>query len=74
MKNIAYKKQNLNKITVKGILSDDGSYITYIDDDKNEQTIEISKCFKLMAGNEITFTLALKGEEDASEELMEEAD
>ena len=74
MKNMAYKKQNLNKITVKGILSDDGSFITYIDDDKNEQTIDVVKCFKLMAGNDITFTLALKGEEDASDELMEEAE
>lgn len=69
MKNISYKKTGLNKITVKGTLSADGTTITYIDDDKNQQDIEVSKCMKLMAGNEITFTVALKSDQDCSDEL-----
>ena len=71
MKNLSYKKVGTDKITVKGTLSTDGSTITYFDDDKNAQTIEVAKCMRLMAGNEITFTVALKSDEDCSKELEE---
>lgn len=69
MKNISYKKNEVSKISVKGILSNDATEITYIDDDKNEQTIEVKKCMKMMAGNEIVLTIALKNDTDLTEEL-----
>ena len=69
MKNLSYKKIETGKITVKGILSADGTTITYTDDEHNKQTIEVSKCMKLMAGNDIVFTVALKNDEDCSGEL-----
>lgn len=71
MKNVTYKKQKLDKISVKGLLSGDGAYITYEDEDKNAQTIEVAKCFKLMGGNTVTFSIALKNDEDCSEELSD---
>ena len=72
MKNLNYKKTGTRKITVKGILSTDGIFITYIDDDKEERTIEVSKCMQLMAGEEIVLSLALKSDEDCSDELEED--
>lgn len=69
MKNLNYKKSGTKKVTVKGILSIDGTFITYEDDDKNQQTIEVSKCLQLMAGEEIVLSIALKTDEDCSEEL-----
>ena len=69
MKNLSYKKIGTNKITVKGKLSSDGTKITYIDDDKDERVIEVSKCMQLMAGNDILLTIALKNDEDCSDEL-----
>ena len=69
MKNLSYKKVGTDKITVKGMLSADGKTIEYEDDDKVLQTIEVTKCMKLMAGNMITFTVQLKNDQDCSGEL-----
>lgn len=69
MKNLSYKKQTLDKISVKGVLSGDGTYITYEDQDGNAQTIEVAKYFKLMGGNTVTLSIALKDDKDCSEEL-----
>lgn len=72
MKNLSYKKSGIDKITVKGTLSEDCSTITYVDDNKDEQEIEVAKCLKFMAGKDIVFTMALKNDEDCSEELNHE--
>ena len=69
MKNLNYKKSDIQKITVKGLLSTDGSFVTYIDDNKDERTIEVSKLFAPMLGKEIAFSLGLKEDEDCSKEL-----
>lgn len=72
MKNLSYKKTNIDKLTIKGTLSDDGVSITYIDDDKDERVIDVDKCMKLFAGNDITLTMALKTETDEDIEENEE--
>lgn len=69
MKNLSYKKSDISKISVKGTLSEDATYITYLDDNKDEQTIDIAKCLNLMAGKEIVLNIALKTDEDCSKEL-----
>lgn len=39
-KNLTYKKTTTEKVTIKGVLSDDATTITYIED-KTEKTVTI---------------------------------
>jgi len=70
--NYTYKKNTTEKFNIKGLLSDDCKVITYIDGDKEEQTITVDKCFSKFGGMPIEFTLAIKSTEDLEDELEEE--
>ena len=72
MKNLSYIKSTSNKITVKGILSDGGTMITYEDADHNEQTVPVVKYLNAFDGQLVTFALATKIDEDLSDELEED--
>lgn len=49
-----------DKVSVKGQLSEDGSKITYLDEDKVEQEITIAECLKAFTNKEIEFNIQLK--------------
>ena len=72
MKNRKYERNIVNKITVKGELSADCSYVTFVNDDKEEETVPLMKCLKPFANKEIVFTLSDKITEDLEEEFEEE--
>ena len=43
MKNRKYERNTVTKVSVKGILSEDASFVTFINDDKEEQVISIEQ-------------------------------
>lgn len=53
-----------DKITVKGILSDDGTKITYVDENKDDQDITIAECLNVFKGKAIDFAVSEKSEEE----------
>lgn len=72
MQNYQYKKNTVTKFNIKGELSSDGRTIHYVNGDKEECTITVSKCFEKFAGEPIELTLALKTTEDLEDEFEEE--
>lgn len=46
-------------MSVKGTLSDDGTFITYLDEDKEEQNITVADCLRDFRGKEIAFSTSL---------------
>ena len=69
---LSYTKNVSTKISVKGILSEDGLRVTYLDDEKEEQEISISDCLKDFRGKEIAFTTPLTENVDLEIEPSEE--
>lgn len=64
MKNYSYNRKISDKLTVKGVLSEDGTEIKYIDDDKEEQIVSVEECMLHFAGQNINFTMTLNKDED----------
>lgn len=58
----------IDKVSVKGKLSEDGSTITYLDEDKLEQEITVAECLKAFVGENIDFTVSLKTEGELPDE------
>ena len=56
-----------DKVTVKGTLSEDGTVITYVDENKNEQEITVAECLKMFFGKIIDFSISEKSEEELLE-------
>lgn len=71
-KNISYRRSTADRLAIKGIVSADGTTITYNDDDNNEQIADIIKCAELFAGESVTITFALKGDSDISDQIIED--
>lgn len=59
-----------DKVAVKGILSEDGTTITYTYENKVEQDISVADCLKSFVGKPIDFSVSIKSED----ELLEEDD
>lgn len=57
-----------DKVTVKGMLSDDGTAITYVDENKNEQEITVLECLKMFFGKPIDFSISVKSEDELTED------
>lgn len=57
-----------DKVAVKGILSEDGTTITYTDENKIEQDISVADCLKTFVGKPIDFSVSIKSEDELSEE------
>ena len=57
-----------DKVSVKGMLSEDCTTITYLDEDKLEQEITIAECLKAFVGENIDFTVSLKTEGELPDE------
>ena len=54
--------------SVKGILSEDGTTITYTDENKIEQEITVADCLNIFKGKPIDFSVSIKSENDIPNE------
>ncbi len=52
-----------DKVTVKGILSEDGTTITYMND-KVEEDITVTECLKAFLGKPVDFSISVKSEDE----------
>ena len=69
-KQLNYKKTTSETITVKGILSDDATTITYLNEDKDEVTIPAQTLLEKFASQ--TVSLSIKTQTDEELEIEEE--
>lgn len=53
-----------DKISVKGMLSEDGTTITYKDENKVDQEITVADCLNIFKGKPIDFSVSIKSEDD----------
>ncbi len=61
---LSFKRNITDKLTVKGILSEDGTYITYTDENDSEQDVKVSDLLKAFINQPIEFGVSLKTDED----------
>lgn len=61
---LSFKRSMTDKLSVKGILSDDGTYITYTDENDTEQDVKVSDLLKTFINQPIEFGVSLKSDED----------
>ena len=57
-----------DKVSVKGMLSEDGTTITYTDENKIEQKITVADCLNIFKGKSIDFSVSIKSEDDIPSE------
>lgn len=69
MQNYSYKRNTVDKFSIKGTLSDDGRVITYVNGDKEEAEITVEKCFSNFGGQPIELNIAMKTTEDLEDEF-----
>lgn len=72
MQNYKYKKLVNSKFNIKGTLSEDGSFLTYINGDSEEKTIDILDCFRPFRGETLDVSISTKEEQDLTDEFEEE--
>ena len=53
-----------DKVSVKGMLSEDGTTITYTDENKIEQEITVADCLNTFKGKPIDFSVSIKSEDE----------
>ena len=56
-----------DKVSVKGVLSDDGTVITYMND-KVEEEITVTECLKAFLGKPVDFSISVKSEDELPDE------
>lgn len=56
-----------DKVSVKGVLSEDGTTISYMND-KLEEEITIAECLKTFLGKPVDFSISVKSEDELPEE------
>lgn len=69
---LSYTKKTDTKVTVKGTLSKDGTFITYLNEDKEDCEISIADCLRDFRGKEISFSTTLTENEDLEIEPSED--
>lgn len=57
-----------DKVSVKGMLSEDGTTITYTDENKIEQEITVADCLNIFKGRSIDFSVSVKSEDELTED------
>ena len=57
-----------DRVSVKGILSEDGITITYTDENKIDQEITVADCLKISKGKPIDFSVSIKSEDNIPSE------
>ena len=68
-KQLSYKKTTSETITVKGVLSDDATTITYLNEDKDEVTIPVQTLLDKFAS--LGVTISIKSQTDEELEIEE---
>lgn len=61
---LTFKRNITDKLSVKGVLSEDGTYITYTDENDTEQDVKVSDLLKVFINQPIEFGVSLKSDED----------
>lgn len=71
---LSFKRNITDKLSVKGVLSEDGTYITYTDENDTEQDVKVSDLLKAFINQPIEFGVSLKSDEDLDLIISEDAD
>lgn len=71
-KQFAYKKTITESMTVKGIVNEDATTITFINDEKDEVTVEIQELLDKFASQ--TVSLSIKTQSDEELDLEDDTD
>lgn len=71
---LQFKRSTTDKLSVKGVLSEDGSYITYTDENDAEQDVKVSDLLKSFINQPIEFGVSLKLDEDLDLVTSEDTD
>lgn len=71
---LSFKRNITDKLSVKGILSEDGTYITYTDENDSEQDVKVSDLLKAFINQPIEFGVSLKSDKDLDLITSEETD
>ena len=66
------KRNITDQLSVKGILSEDGTFVTYKDENDIEQEVKISDLLNAFKNQEINFSVSLKSDEDLNVIASEE--
>ena len=66
-KNLTYRRSTTEKVTIKGVLSDDAKTITYVED-KAEKTATIQDYLDKFASMAVEFSIGCKSDEDLADE------
>lgn len=61
---LQFKRNITDKLSVKGVLSEDGNFITYTDENDIEQDVKISDLLNAFKNQVIEFGVSLKSDED----------
>lgn len=69
---LQFKRNITDQLSVKGILSGDGAFVTYKDENDIEQEVKISDLLNAFKNQEINFTVSLKSEDDLNVITSEE--
>ena len=69
---LQFKRNITDKLSVKGILSEDGTFVTYKDENDIEQEVKISDLLNAFKNQEINFSVSLKSDEDLNVIASEE--
>lgn len=71
---LTFKRNITDKLSVKGVLSEDGTFITYTDENDVEQDVKVSDLLKAFINQSIEFGVSLKSDEDLDLITSEETD
>ncbi|WP_395546739.1 MULTISPECIES: hypothetical protein [unclassified Lacrimispora] len=66
---LVFKRNIVDKLAVKGVLSEDGAVITYTDENDIEQEVKVVDLLNAFKNQPIEFAVQLKSDEDL--ELIE---
>ena len=69
---LQFKRNITDQLSVKGILSEDGTFVTYKDENDIEQEVKISDLLNAFKNQEINFSVSLKSEDDLNVITSEE--
>ena len=61
---LSFKRNIVDKLSVKGILSEDGTFITYMDENDVEQDVKIADLLNVFKNQSIEFGVSLKSDEE----------
>lgn len=61
---LQFKRNITDQLSVKGVLSEDATFITYKDENDIEQNVKISDLLNAFKNQEISFGVSLRSDED----------